>query len=121
VLNVTDNYKLIDLEIDGKPRTLKINTSDAWGVMDVQTESGVVTVNEGDKIEFVTENNGEIVKGIPTKIKGKGEKTNFEFVADGSECKQVWDVMAIKEGTLKLIKEEKEEDTEEEENEEEEE
>jgi hypothetical protein len=116
LINVSNTYKLIDILIDGEYKTVRINPSDAWGVMEVETEDGVLTVNEGDKIEFVTET-GEPKQGLLTKIKGKGEKTKLQFVREDSECEEIRSVLTIKEDTLKLVKKENE-DTEEEEDEE---
>jgi hypothetical protein len=52
LINVSNTYKLIDILIDGEYKTVRINPSDAWGVMEVETEDGVLTVNEGDKINL---------------------------------------------------------------------
>jgi hypothetical protein len=108
LINVTSTYKLINLLIDGKLQTVKINPSEAWTVMEIETEDGTLTINEGDKISFVTET-GEPKQGLLTKIKGKGEKTKLQFVREDSECEEIRSVLTIKEDTLKLVKKEKEE------------
>jgi hypothetical protein len=102
VINVVESYKLIDLEIDGEEKRLKIDTKEVWNVFESEFEGNTVTVNEGDKISFVTEN-GEAKEGLVLKIKGKKEKTKIQFVPTSCEYEEIWSVMSIKEGTLKVL------------------
>jgi len=103
MINVADNYKLIELEIDGEMRTERINPSDAWNVFEVVSLEGKkTTIHEGNAIQFVIES-GEVITGVLEKIQGKGEKTKLQINPVESECQQIWSVGSIKEDTLKVI------------------
>ena len=99
MVNVTENYKL--MEIDGEEK--KVNTSEAWNVFEFEYEDKITTVNEGDTIEFVVES-GELKTGVILKASGKGEKTKIKIVPTNTPCEEIWSVMDIQEGTFKVIK-----------------
>lgn len=103
MVNVTNNYKLIDLTIDGEEMTLPINTSDAWSVMEVQFDGKTIVVNENDIVEFIIDSTGEIKKGVVTKLKGKGDKTKIQLRPIGLDCEEIWSVISLREGSLKVI------------------
>lgn len=103
MLEVVSNYKLINLDVDGKEKTVQINPSDAWSVMEVVVNGNTLTVNEGDEISFSTEN-GELKKGTITKIQSSGEKTKFVMTPFGEEHDEVWMVRSIKSDSLKVLK-----------------
>lgn len=107
MINVTDNFKLVDIEIDGEVRTERLDEK-PWNVMTVEFEGKETTIEEGNQISFVVES-GEIIEGILNKIKGKGEKTKLQMNPFGKEYEQIWSVVSIKEGTLKVIENEDEE------------
>lgn len=102
---VTDNYKLLDIEIDGDVRTERVDTSKAWNVVEVMGNQGskTITVHEGNKIKFVVES-GEVIEGVVEKLAGKGTKTTIQLIPENSECKQIWSVEKIQEDTLEVIK-----------------
>jgi len=102
MLEVVDNYKLIDVEIDGVKKTLQIDTKDAWGVMEVQSGDKVIKVNELDEIEFITET-GEKKQGTVNKITSSGEKTKFQIQPTGMDYEEIWSVKSVKSGTLKIL------------------
>lgn len=62
-----------------------------------------VRVDEGNVIVFATET-GEEVKGIVTKISGKGEKTKFQIVPEDGQKEEIWSVTVMAEGSLGVIK-----------------
>jgi len=110
VIIVDEKYKLIELEIDGNPRTLPINPSDAWNVIECQSEDGeVIKVNEGQKITFTT-TNGEIKEGLLTKISGGKKNIELEIIPEGVEYKEIWESNVIMDNSLKVINDEEEED-----------
>lgn len=102
MLNVLDGYKLINLEIDGEERALRINTSEAWNVLEVEVNGKTIVVNEGDTISFIVES-GEVVEGTVTKLKGKNEKAKIQIAPLGQFKEEIWDVLSIKENSLKVI------------------
>lgn len=106
MINVVDNYKLVTLEIDGEEVTERLDDK-PWNVMEIEFEGKTTTVNEGDPISFVVET-GELIEGITNKISGKGEKTKLQINPFGKEYEQIWSIVSIKEGTLKVIEKNKE-------------
>lgn len=106
MLKVTDNYK--EILIEGKIH--KINTSDAWGVFEVEIDGQTVKVNVGDVIEFVVEGSGEIKKGTITKISGKKAKTKIQMIPFGMDCEEIRSVASIVDGSLVLIDNEESEE-----------
>ena len=101
MINVTNSYKLIDMNIDGKEKTLKVDPKEAWNVFEVEFDGNTIKVQEGDKISFITENS-EIKEGLILKVKGKKEKTKLQIVPTGMDY-EIWSVLSIKEGTLKVL------------------
>lgn len=101
MINVTDNYKLVEMEIEGEVRTERLDEK-PWNVVEVEFEGKKTTVNEGDEISFVVES-GELIEGVLNKIAGKGEKTKLQINPFGKEYEQIWSIVSIKEGTLKVI------------------
>jgi hypothetical protein len=120
MVKVVDSYKLLGTMVNGKEEIIKVNTSEAWNVFEFAFDGKKGTVNEGDDIEFITEN-GEKEKGNVLKISGKKEKTKIQIVPEAMEYEEIWSVVSIKDGTLKVIGgtvedyEEEEEETEDEE------
>ena len=76
---------------------------DAYKSVEVLDESGsVIRVNEGDNIQFVTED-GVVVKGKLKKISGKGEKTKLQIVPVGDQKEEIWSVVVMAEGSLVVV------------------
>lgn len=70
-----------------------------------------VTIAEGDKIEFCLES-GEVKKGIVTKLQGKDDKLKVQMIPQNKECEEIWPVVVISDGSLKLQEEENDEEEE---------
>ena len=102
MVKVIDSYKLLGTMVNGKEEVIKVNTSDAWNVFEFAFDGKKGVVNEGDDIEFITEN-GEKKKGNVLKISGKKEKTKIQIVPEAQEYEEIWSVVSIKDGTLKII------------------
>jgi hypothetical protein len=101
MINVSDNYKLVNMEIDGEERVERLDEK-PWNVMTVEFDGKETVVQEGDEIQFVVET-GEIIEGVVNKISGKGEKTKLQINPFGKEYETIWSIISIKEGTLKVI------------------
>jgi hypothetical protein len=101
MINVTDNYKLVNMEIDGEERTERLDAK-PWNVMESEFEDEMTTIQEGNQIRFVVES-GEIIEGTLNKISGSKEKTKLQINPFGKEYETIWSVVSIKEGTLKVI------------------
>ncbi len=103
MVNVTNNYKLIDLEINGEQMTVQINTPDAWNVFEFVVNHTTTAVNEGDMISFVVESSAELKTGLVVKITGKSEKTKIKIIPTGQDCEEIWGVISIKDDSLQVI------------------
>ena len=69
-------------------------------------ENGIQTISEGNKISFTTEN-GELKKGTITGFVGsKPEKVEIEIIPSGENHKEIWKVIDMIEGSLKLVEDE---------------
>ena len=77
-------------------------------------EEEKITIAEGDKIQFCLES-GEIKRGVVTKLQGKNDKLKIQIVPSGKECEEIWSVLQMSDGSLKLQDEENKKDEEEEE------
>jgi hypothetical protein len=105
MVNVTENYKLVEVLINGKLETVKINTSDAWNVFEFISDEKTFKVEENDQVQF-TVDGGSAKVGTIVKLSGKGEKTKIKIVPLDQECEEIWSVMSIQEGSFKVIKKE---------------
>ena len=65
-------------------------------------EENPVLVSEGDKIEFSLES-GEVKKGQLQKLQGKDEKLKLTILPEGKECQEIWSVLVMTDGSLKVI------------------
>ena len=71
----------------------------------VEDDNGkFVTISEGDNIQFTTES-GELHTGKVDSFKGKKDKLEIVIVPSGKECKEVWKIAVMSEGSLTLNKE----------------
>jgi hypothetical protein len=72
----------------------------------VEDEDGNnVTISEGDKIQFCLES-GLIKKGVVTKFQGKDDKLKIQMMPLKNDCEEIWSVLVMAEGSLKLDNEE---------------
>ena len=72
--------------------------------IEVETEkNGIQTISEGNKVSFTTES-GEMKEGNITGFKGsKPEKVEIEIIPNGAGHKEIWKVIDLVEGSLKLV------------------
>ena len=75
--------------------------------IEVEINTGELqTISTGNKIRFISEDNGELKVGIVTSFKGtKPEKVEIEFIPDGGKHNERWNVVEMKEGSLRLYAE----------------
>lgn len=78
--------------------------------IEIETKgNGIQTISEGNKITFVTEGNAEVKTGVITGFKGsKPEKVEVEIIPSGAGHREIWKVIDMVEGSLKLINEDNE-------------
>lgn len=75
--------------------------------IEVETEEdGNQILSEGQKITFVTEGDGIVKEGIITGFSGtKPAKVEIEIIPSGAGHKEIWKVIDMVEGSLKLVEE----------------
>jgi hypothetical protein len=72
----------------------------------VQNEIGEdLRIEEGMRVVFNTET-GEIVKGDLVKISGKDDKTKLQIIPYNSQKQEIWELVVIGEGSLKIDEDE---------------
>jgi hypothetical protein len=73
--------------------------------IEVETEEdGNQIISEGNKISFITDPDGEVKEGIVTGFKGsKADKVEVEIIPSGAGHKEIWKVIDMVEGSLKLV------------------
>lgn len=69
----------------------------------IDSEDGLLTISEGDAIKFTIESTGEIKQGSITKFMGKDEKLKIQMIPTEQNYEEIWPVVAISEGSLKLV------------------
>lgn len=68
----------------------------------VEHDGDGVVISEGNSIKFNLES-GKQIKGILTKLCGKGEKLKIQLRPEGKdEHEQIWSVAVMEEGSLTL-------------------
>ena len=77
--------------------------------MIVESTNGDVVISENDKVRFITES-GEVKIGNVVKLIGKGDKLKIQLMPEGKECEELWSVLQIADGSLRLYVEDEEED-----------
>jgi len=75
--------------------------------MVVESTNGDVIISENDKVRFITES-GEVKIGSIVKLIGKGDKLKIQLMPLGKECEELWSVLQIADGSLKLYVEDDE-------------
>ena len=85
---------------------IKINP---YKQMIVESTNGDVVISENDKVRFITES-GEVKIGSVVKLIGKGDKLKIQLMPSGKECEELWSVLQIADGSLRLYVEDEEED-----------
>lgn len=73
--------------------------------IEVETEEdGNQILSEGQKITFVTEGDGIVKEGIITGFSGtKPTKVEIEMIPSGEGHREIWKVIDMVEGSLKLV------------------
>jgi hypothetical protein len=74
-------------------------------VVQGEDEETLITISEGDKIQFCLEN-GEVKKGTVTKFNGKDDKLKIQMFSADDGCEMIWSVLQMADGSLKLQDEE---------------
>ena len=74
-------------------------------------EEEKITISEGDKIQFCLES-GEVKRGVVTKFQGKNDKLKIQIVPSGKECEEIWSLLQMSDGSLRLQDEENKEEEE---------
>jgi len=73
------------------------------------SEGEEIIISEGNDIQFCLES-GEIKKGRVTKLQGKNDKLKIQMMPVGKECEEIWCVIQMSDGSLKLQEDEEEEE-----------
>ena len=63
-----------------------------------------IVVSEGDNIQFCLES-GVVRRGRVTKLQGKDDKLKIQIIPEDKECEEIWPVIVMADGSLKLLKE----------------
>ncbi|MCE5220220.1 MAG: hypothetical protein LLF98_02835 [Clostridium sp.] len=93
---------------------LDVNLNPYKSIVIVDAEGELITVSEGDTIQFVIESTSEVKKGVVTKFMGKDEKLKIQVLPEKSECQEIWGIVSIAEGSLELLEMNEEPDDDEE-------
>ena len=80
-----------------------VETNPYKSIVVLNEDDEPIMISEGDKIEFTVESTGEIKKGIVTKFNSKNEKLKLQMVPDNETYEQIWPIIAMSEGSLKLV------------------
>jgi len=72
--------------------------------MVVDSINGDVVISETDKVRFITES-GEVKIGSVVKLIGKGDKLKIQLMPEGKECEELWSILQIADGSLRLYNE----------------
>lgn len=76
----------------------------------VQDEEGEkITIAEGDQIQFCLDS-GIVKKGRVTKLQGKDDKLKIQMVPIDKECEEIWPIVVMSDGSLKLQEDDEEEE-----------
>lgn len=81
---------------------IEISVNPYKSIVIVDDEGELLTVSEGDKIEFAIESTGEVKQGFVTKLNGKNEKLKIQMVPKDQNYEEIWPVVIMSEGSLKL-------------------
>ncbi len=82
---------------------IEISINPYKSIVIVDAKGELLTISEGDNILFALEGTGEVVKGVVTKFISKDEKLKIQIFNPDKNCEEIWSVVLIKEGSLKLV------------------
>jgi len=86
---------------------IKVNPYKSVVVLDSEGEE--ITISEGDQVQFCLDS-GLVKKGRITKLQGKGDKLKIQLLPSEKECEEIWPIVVISDGSLKLQDDSDEED-----------
>jgi hypothetical protein len=84
---------------------IEVNVDPYSSIIVVDSDGELLTVSEGDNIEFIIESTGELKLGSVVKFNSKKEKLKIQIIPTGENYEEIWPIVAIKEGSLKLVEE----------------
>lgn len=87
--------------------TVEVNPYKSIVVLNEDEEK--ITISEGNKIQFCLES-GEVKRGVVTKFQGKNDKLKIQMLPLQKECEEIWSVLQMVDGSLKLQDEDDEEE-----------
>ena len=82
---------------------VEITVNPYKSIVIVDDEGELLTISEGDNIEFAIESTGEIKQGCVTKFMGKDEKLKIQIIPINQNYEEIWPVTAMVDGSLKLV------------------
>ena len=82
---------------------VEISVNPYKSIVIVDDEGELLTISEGDNIEFTIESTGEIKQGCVTKFMGKDEKLKIQIIPINQNYEEIWPVTAMVDGSLKLV------------------
>ena len=106
MVNVTETKKLTKLDFNGKEIVVNAEDTTVWNQVTIEDDGNEIVVNEGDNIQFITDN-GEFKKGLVAKVSGKKEKTRITIAFEDSH-EETWSICSIKDKSLKNLSEDEE-------------
>jgi len=89
---------------------IKINPYKSIVVLDNNGED--LIISEGNDIQFCLDS-GLIKKGKIIKLIGKGDKLKIQLMPEGKECEEIWSILQISDGSLRLYNEDEDSEDEE--------
>lgn len=82
---------------------VEISVNPYKSIVIVDEKGELLTISEGDSIQFIIESTGEIKQCCVTKFLSKDEKLKIQVIPTGQNYEEIWPVVAIKDGSLKLV------------------
>jgi len=79
---------------------IKVNPYKSVVVLDNDGEE--LTISEGNQVQFCLDS-GLVKKGRITKLQGKGDKLKIQLLPNEKECEEIWPIVVISDGSLRLI------------------
>ena len=84
---------------------IEIEVNPYKSIIVIDEEGELVTISEGDNIQFTLENEKTEKQGVVTKFNGKKEKLKIQMVPKNQTYEEIWPLIMMKEGSLKLVEE----------------
>jgi len=87
---------------------IKVDPYKSVVILDADGEE--LTISEGDSIQFCLDS-GLVKEGRITKLQGKGDKLKIQMMPKEKECEEIWPIVVMSEGSLRLVEEDDGEDS----------